>query len=81
MITNYLIGNIQVVKGKNKGYGLPADVWSLGCTVLEMLTGEIPYSNLECVCLILFLFLFPLPLVRVFASAEVFAFCSLVNNY
>ncbi|CAJ2644275.1 unnamed protein product [Trifolium pratense] len=38
----------EVVKGKNKGYGLPADVWSLGCTVLEMLTGEIPYSNLEC---------------------------------
>jgi serine/threonine protein kinase len=45
---------MQVVKGKNKGYGLPADVWSLGCTVLEMLTGEIPYSNLECVCLIIF---------------------------
>ncbi|KAL5076581.1 hypothetical protein RYX36_015565 [Vicia faba] len=38
----------EVVKGKNKGYGLPADVWSLGCTALEMLTGQIPYSNLEC---------------------------------
>nr|XP_004515672.1 mitogen-activated protein kinase kinase kinase 1-like isoform X1 [Cicer arietinum] len=38
----------EVVKGKNKGYGLPADVWSLGCTVLEMLTGQIPYFNLEC---------------------------------
>ncbi|WJX32599.1 mitogen-activated protein kinase kinase kinase [Trifolium repens] len=37
----------EVVKRKGKGYGLPADVWSLGCTVLEMLTGEIPYSNLE----------------------------------
>nr|KYP40509.1 Mitogen-activated protein kinase kinase kinase 1 [Cajanus cajan] len=37
----------EVVKGKNQGYGLPADMWSLGCTVLEMLTGQLPYSNLE----------------------------------
>lgn len=53
---------MQVVKGKNKGYGLPADIWSLGCTVLEMLTGQIPYSNLECVCVILLLFLLSFPL-------------------
>ncbi|GLT84985.1 hypothetical protein SLE2022_031890 [Rubroshorea leprosula] len=38
----------EVVNRKNQGYGLPADIWSLGCTVLEMLTRQIPYSHLEC---------------------------------
>uniref|UniRef100_A0A5B7AG62 mitogen-activated protein kinase kinase kinase n=1 Tax=Davidia involucrata TaxID=16924 RepID=A0A5B7AG62_DAVIN len=37
----------EVVNQKNNGYGLAADIWSLGCTVLEMLTREIPYSHLE----------------------------------
>ena len=43
---------LQVVNRKSQGYGLPADIWSLGCTVLEMLTGLVPYSNLEWVCAI-----------------------------
>ncbi|KAA3484933.1 mitogen-activated protein kinase kinase kinase 1-like [Gossypium australe] len=38
----------EVVNQKGQGYGLPADIWSLGCTVLEMLTREIPYHQLEC---------------------------------
>jgi mitogen-activated protein kinase kinase kinase 1 len=37
----------EVVKRHSQGYGLAADIWSLGCTVLEMLTRQIPYSDLE----------------------------------
>ncbi|XP_071696864.1 mitogen-activated protein kinase kinase kinase 1-like [Rutidosis leptorrhynchoides] len=38
----------EVVNNRStKGYGLAADIWSLGCTVLEMLTRKIPYSHLE----------------------------------
>ncbi|XP_030962758.1 uncharacterized protein LOC115984021 isoform X2 [Quercus lobata] len=37
----------EVVNLKNRSYGLAADIWSLGCTVLEMLTRQHPYSPLE----------------------------------
>ncbi|CAM8941520.1 unnamed protein product [Rhodiola kirilowii] len=37
----------EVVNQRGNGYGLAADIWSLGCTVLEMLTRELPYSHLE----------------------------------
>ncbi|KAI3460612.1 hypothetical protein Pfo_017275 [Paulownia fortunei] len=32
---------------RSQGYGLAADIWSLGLTVLEMLTRRFPYSDLE----------------------------------
>ncbi|KAK4368496.1 hypothetical protein RND71_012288 [Anisodus tanguticus] len=37
----------EVVNRKNQGYGPAADIWSLGCTVLEMLTRKFPYSHLD----------------------------------
>ncbi|KAL3504061.1 hypothetical protein ACH5RR_033902 [Cinchona calisaya] len=37
----------EVVNRTTQGYGLAADIWSLGCTVLEMLTRQFPYSHLE----------------------------------
>ncbi|KAH1233662.1 Mitogen-activated protein kinase kinase kinase 1 [Glycine max] len=53
----------KVVNLKNQGgYRLAVDIWSLGCIVLEMLTRQPPYSDLEGVC-IMSLFLYNLFLI------------------
>ncbi|KAI3810352.1 hypothetical protein L1987_19964 [Smallanthus sonchifolius] len=45
--TPYWMAPEVVNNRSNRGYGLAADIWSLGYTVLEMLTRKIPYSHLE----------------------------------
>ncbi|KAH6808723.1 MAPK/ERK kinase kinase 1 [Perilla frutescens var. frutescens] len=37
----------EVVRSQRRVVELGADIWSLGCTVLEMLTRRFPYPNLE----------------------------------
>lgn len=43
---SYLLATIQVLIGKT-AYGRKADVWSVGVTLIEMLAGKVPWSNLE----------------------------------
>ncbi|CAF4510428.1 unnamed protein product [Didymodactylos carnosus] len=43
----------DVVRVAPKGYGPEVDIWSVGCTVIEMATGKIPFHKVASSCVLM----------------------------
>jgi len=64
---------VQATMNKEIGYDYAVDIWSLGCTIIEMFTGKHPWIGLEGVINIHSLVLFYKSLL----STEAFSCCML----